>query len=121
MKIVTYRSEFEKKLLSHVVMRKMCVARLFNHLVAGYALKSLTELLASFLVEDNIKQQFKGRLVGAVLNGYLSLRRLVVQRTRLIDETQEKLLELLEEMTTGVYDFLERMSWRNVLEGNNRR
>lgn len=61
----------------------------------------LTELMASFLDQPNIKQQYKGRLVGAVLNGYLSLRRLVVQRTRLIDETQDKLLELLEEMTTG--------------------
>ena len=61
----------------------------------------LTELLANFLDQENIKQQYKGRLVGAVLNGYLSLRRLVVQRTRLIDDTQEKLLELLEEMTTG--------------------
>jgi E3 ubiquitin-protein ligase UBR4 len=67
----------------------------------GYALKMLTELLAGFLEQDNIKQQFKGRLVGSVLNGYLSLRRLVVQRTRLVDETQEKLLELLEEMTSG--------------------
>ena len=70
-------------------------------LFVGYALKMLTELLASFLEQDSIKQQYKGRLVGAVLNGYLSLRRLVVQRTRLIDDTQEKLLELLEEMTTG--------------------
>lgn len=61
----------------------------------------LTELLSSFLDHDGIKQLYKGRLVGAVLNGYLSLRRLVVQRTRLIDDTQEKLLELLEEMTTG--------------------
>jgi E3 ubiquitin-protein ligase UBR4 len=62
----------------------------------------LTELMASFLEQASIKQQYKGRLVGAVLNGYLSLRRLVVQRTRLIDETQDKLLELLEEMTTGM-------------------
>lgn len=62
----------------------------------------LTELMASFLEQESIKQLYKGRLVGAVLNGYLSLRRLVVQRTRLIDETQEKLLELLEEMTTGL-------------------
>lgn len=68
---------------------------------AGYALKMLTELMASFLEQESIKQLYKGRLVGAVLTGYLSLRRLVVQRTRLIDETQEKLLELLEEMTTG--------------------
>ncbi|KAK7862494.1 hypothetical protein R5R35_005919 [Gryllus longicercus] len=74
---------------------------LTSDLAQGYALKMLTELLSSFLEQDSIKQQYKGRLVGAVLNGYLSLRRLVVQRTRLIDETQEKLLELLEEMTTG--------------------
>ncbi|XP_075228020.1 E3 ubiquitin-protein ligase-like protein poe isoform X3 [Lycorma delicatula] len=74
---------------------------LTSDLVQGYALKMLTELMASFLEQESIKQQYKGRLVGAVLNGYLSLRRLVVQRTRLIDETQEKLLELLEEMTTG--------------------
>jgi len=72
----------------------------------GYALKMLTELLASFLEQDSIKQQYKGRLVGAVLNGYLSLRRLVVQRTRLIDDTQEKLLELLEEMTTGTIVYI---------------
>ncbi|BES93671.1 calmodulin Hypothetical protein [Nesidiocoris tenuis] len=76
-------------------------SHLTSDLSQGYALKMLTELMASFLDQPNIKQQYKGRLVGAVLNGYLSLRRLVVQRTRLIDETQDKLLELLEEMTTG--------------------
>ena len=74
---------------------------LTSDLAQGYSLKMLTELLATFLEQENIKQHYKGRLVGAVLNGYLSLRRLVVQRTRLIDDTQEKLLELLEEMTTG--------------------
>ncbi|XP_008200345.2 E3 ubiquitin-protein ligase UBR4 isoform X1 [Tribolium castaneum] len=74
---------------------------LTSDLAQGYALNQLTELLASFLDDPAIRRQYKGRLVGAVLNGYLSLRRLVVQRTRLIDDTQEKLLELLEEMTTG--------------------
>ncbi|CAH0393187.1 unnamed protein product [Bemisia tabaci] len=74
---------------------------LTSDLAQGYALKMLTELLASFLEQENIKQQYKGRLVGAVLSGYLALRRLVVQRTRLIDDTQDKLLELLEEMTSG--------------------
>nr|XP_012152236.1 PREDICTED: protein purity of essence isoform X3 [Megachile rotundata] len=74
---------------------------LTSDLAQGYSLKMLTELMATFLEQENIKQQYKGRLVAAVLNGYLSLRRLVVQRTRLIDDTQEKLLELLEEMTTG--------------------
>lgn len=74
-------------------------------LTQGYALYHLTELLASFLEDPVIRRQYKGRLVGAVLNGYLSLRRLIVQRTRLIDDTQDKLLELLEEMTTGFYYF----------------
>jgi len=70
-------------------------------LAEGFALKALTELLACFLEHAAIKRVYKGRLVGAVLNGYLALRRLAVQRTRLIDETQDKLFELLEEMTSG--------------------
>lgn len=60
-----------------------------------------TELLATFVEQESIKQHYKNKLVGYVLNGYLSLRKLVVQRTKLIDETQDKLLELLEELTTG--------------------
>ncbi|XP_013777424.1 E3 ubiquitin-protein ligase UBR4-like isoform X2 [Limulus polyphemus] len=74
---------------------------LTSDLSQGYALKMQTELLASFIEVDSIRQHYKSRLVGCVLNGYLSLRKLIVQRTKLIDETQEKLLELLEEMTTG--------------------
>ena len=62
-----------------------------------------TELLASFVEQTSLKQHYKSRLVGTVLNGYLSLKKLVVQRTKLIDDTQDKLLELLEEMTTGQF------------------
>lgn len=60
-----------------------------------------TELLSLFVEHENIKHYYKNKLVGYVLNGYLSLRKLVVQRTKLIDETQDKLLELLEDLTTG--------------------
>lgn len=74
---------------------------LTSDLAQGYALKRLTELLAMFLEEGGARRTYKTRLVGAVLGGYLSLKRLLVQRTRLTDDTQEKLLELLEEMTTG--------------------
>ncbi|XP_060810461.1 E3 ubiquitin-protein ligase UBR4 isoform X2 [Amyelois transitella] len=74
---------------------------LTSDLAQGYALKKLTELLSLILEEDGARRAYKTRLVGAVLGGYLALRRLVVQRTRLTDDTQEKLLELLEEMTTG--------------------
>lgn len=58
-------------------------------------------LLSSFVEVESIKRHFKSRLVGTVLNGYLCLRKLVVQRTKLIDETQDMLLEMLEDMTTG--------------------
>ncbi|XP_071948294.1 E3 ubiquitin-protein ligase UBR4-like isoform X1 [Antedon mediterranea] len=74
---------------------------LSSDLSQGYSLKMLTELLSSFIEVDTIKQHYKGKLLGTVLNGYLSLRKLVVQRTKLVDETQQILLDLLEEMTTG--------------------
>uniref|UniRef100_A0A2C9K8S7 UBR-type domain-containing protein n=1 Tax=Biomphalaria glabrata TaxID=6526 RepID=A0A2C9K8S7_BIOGL len=74
---------------------------LSSDLAQGFALKSLTELLAMFIEQEKLKQQYKNRLVGCVLNGYLSLRKLVVQRTKLIDDTQEKLLHMLEELTSG--------------------
>eukprot|EP00096_Caligus_rogercresseyi_P008738 TRINITY_DN2826_c0_g1_i1.p1 TRINITY_DN2826_c0_g1~~TRINITY_DN2826_c0_g1_i1.p1 ORF type:complete len:2495 (+),score=896.75 TRINITY_DN2826_c0_g1_i1:803-7486(+) len=72
-----------------------------SDLAQGFALKTLTEILASFLSVERIKNKFKARLIPTVLQGYLSLRRLVVQRTKLVDATQDKLLELLETMTTG--------------------
>ncbi|KAF7280363.1 hypothetical protein GWI33_006135 [Rhynchophorus ferrugineus] len=90
-------------LMTHEIdqLHRLEATTLTSDLAQGYALNQLTELLAGFLDDSSIRGQYKSRLVGAILNGYLSLRRLVVQRTRLIDETQEKLLELLEEMTTG--------------------
>ncbi len=59
-----------------------------SDLAQGFALKTLTDILASFLSVERIKAAFKGRLVSSVLHGYLSLRRLVVQRTKLVDQTQ---------------------------------
>ena len=72
-----------------------------SDLSQGYALKTLSDIFASFISVPRIKSAYKKKLLSTVLNGYLSLRRLVVQRTKLIDQTQEKLLEMLEEMTTG--------------------
>lgn len=80
----------------------------FNHklfyikfLILGCALKMLVELLTSLLNVEAIGRKYKSKMVSFVLNGYLSLRKLVVQRTKVIDDTQEALLFLLEEMTTG--------------------
>ena len=67
--------------------------------MVGFCL--VTELVSLFVEQDVIKHYYKNKLVGYVLNGYLSLRKLVVQRTKLIDDSQDKLLELLEELTTG--------------------
>ena len=67
----------------------------------GQTLKLLVDLLISFVDVDLIRHHYKSKLVVFILNGYLSLRKLVVRRTKIIDETQDNLLELLEEMTTG--------------------
>ena len=72
-----------------------------SSLSLGYSLKMLLELLTAFVTVPKIRSHYKSKLVGFVLKGYLSLRKLVVQRTKVIDETQEMLLELLEGMTTG--------------------
>ena len=61
-----------------------------SDLAQGFALKTLTDLLASFVVVDPIKMTFKSRLVSTVLHGYLSLRRLVVQRTKLVDQVHNQ-------------------------------
>uniref|UniRef100_A0A182YND8 Uncharacterized protein n=1 Tax=Anopheles stephensi TaxID=30069 RepID=A0A182YND8_ANOST len=74
---------------------------LSTDLAQGYALRQLVELMALFLENPQIRKAYKGKLLGPVLQGYLDLRKLIVQRTRLIDDAQEKLLEMLEEMTTG--------------------
>ena len=70
-------------------------------LVCMLCVTSLAELLTMFVGEENIKTHYKRQLVRLVLSGYLALRRLVVQRTKLIDDAEEKLQLLLEELTTG--------------------
>ena len=64
-------------------------------------MKALVELLSTLVEEELIKKKYKSRLLAPVLQGYLSLRRLVVQRTKLVDDSQEKLLTLLEDMGGG--------------------
>lgn len=71
------------------------------NLTLGYSIRGLTELLGLFLKETNIRNKFKSHLIATVLNSYLSLKKLLFQRTKLIDEAQEKLLQILEQMTSG--------------------
>lgn len=74
---------------------------LSSDLSLGYALRQYVELLWLLLECPNIRRTYKTRMLGPVLESYLALRSLVVQRTRLIDDAQEKLLEMLEDMTSG--------------------
>lgn len=67
----------------------------------GYALRQLVELLVIFLNKLKIYQLFKGKLLGPVLREHFLWRQLVDQRRRLVDNSRKKLLEMLEEMTTG--------------------
>ncbi|XP_030384737.1 protein purity of essence [Scaptodrosophila lebanonensis] len=74
---------------------------LSSDLSLGYALRQYVELLCLFLESPNVRRTYKTRMLGPVLESYLALRSLVVQRTRLIDDAQDKLLDMLEEMTSG--------------------
>lgn len=88
--------------LLHSMLIEVFIAQFHYVIVQCFScIFSSTELLALFIEQEKLKQHYKNRLVGYVLNGYLSLRKLVVQRTKLIDDTQEKLLQMLEELTTG--------------------
>lgn len=73
---------------------------LSSDLSQGFALKQFVDLIAMFMENAQIRQQYKGALLQPIIQGYLNLRKLVVQRTRLIDDAQEKLLEMLEELTS---------------------
>ena len=72
-----------------------------SNLTFGYSIKCLTEFLTLFLQQDEFKQKYKSILIAIVLNGYLTLKKFILQRTKLIDEAQIKMLELLEQMTRG--------------------
>jgi len=72
-----------------------------SSLSLGHSLKMLLDLFTAFVSVPRIRSTYKSKLIGFVLKSYLSLRKLVVQRTKIIDETQDMSLELLESMTTG--------------------
>lgn len=77
---------------------------LSSSLIQGYSLKMLLEILSTFIKLPKIRSTYKSKLINFILKGYLSLRKLVVQRTKMIDEAQETLLSLLNSMTTGNED-----------------
>ena len=55
----------------------------------------------NLLKRDDIRAKNRSGLIGPIFNGYLALRKLVIQRTKQINEAEEKLLEIMESMTSG--------------------
>lgn len=72
-----------------------------SNMTLGYSIRAMTDLLSQLLKEPFIRNKFKSRLIATVLNSYLSLKKLLFKRTKLIDEAQDRLLSTLEQMTTG--------------------
>ncbi|PAA59811.1 hypothetical protein BOX15_Mlig013612g1 [Macrostomum lignano] len=75
-----------------------------SDLSLGFALKAYVELVLVLLEQPEIKRRHRETLVSMALDGYVSLKRLVMQRSKLIEESQERLLSLLEELTSASDD-----------------
>lgn len=74
---------------------------LSTDLSQGYALKQYVDLISLFLENVQIRKVYKQRVLQSIIQSYLNLRKLVVQRTMMIDEAQKNLMLLLEELTSG--------------------
>ena len=60
------------------------------------------ELLTLFAERDLLKRMYQKVLLSSVLYAYLALRRLILLRTKPLDQTQSSLLKLLEMLATGI-------------------
>ena len=75
--------------------------RSINHISIseGEILKRYIQLLSLFLQENGIKKKFKEeQLTVELLDGYLSTRSILVQKSKLIDDCSKQLIELLKSM-----------------------
>lgn len=88
-------SEFEK------IYKLEETTTLSTDLGQGYALKQYVDLISMFLENTQIRKAYKGVVLQSIIQSYLNLRKLVVQRTMMIDEAQKCLMTLLEELTSG--------------------
>lgn len=73
----------------------------FLNQCSGYALIQLVEILIVFWDDKNIREQNKRSLLRPVLEGYLNIRKISLQRNLSIEYAQEKLLLILENITSG--------------------
>lgn len=55
----------------------------------GYVLKTLLDILASFLEIPSLREKFKkANLMEQILDWFLSLRGIIIQKTKLIDDSR---------------------------------
>uniref|UniRef100_A0A336LS26 CSON002589 protein n=1 Tax=Culicoides sonorensis TaxID=179676 RepID=A0A336LS26_CULSO len=66
-----------------------------------HSLVQLLEILISFWDVQKIREKYKVKLLKPILEGYLNIRKISLQRNISIEFVQEKLLMILENVTSG--------------------
>jgi len=70
-------------------------------LTFGQSLMTLAGLLEEMLKRERIRGVYRNKMLPTVLHGYLSLRKLMLQRTKHIEDTQNIFSKIIEELTAG--------------------
>lgn len=85
--------------ISNTLQEEKC--GFFLNKCSGYPLTQLVEILIVLWEDKNIREQNKRILLKPVLEGYLNIRKITLHRNVSIEYTQEKLLLILENITSG--------------------
>lgn len=96
--------------LLHDLIRMTYMLRLLIHMIRKFTIPTKSyifcvqcaELLTLFAERDLLKRMYQKVLLSSVLYAYLALRRLILLRTKPLDQTQASLLKLLEMLATGM-------------------
>ena len=100
-----FLSEITKLILDEINRIRALEDTFSSDISQGYALYTLIEILLSFLDIPSIRRKFKSdQLMIPLLDGFLSLRGIIVQKTKLIDDSGQAILALLKSLTTNEQD-----------------
>ena len=75
-----------------------------HYLLTGSSMLTLASLLEEMLLCAAIRRVYLTRMLPTVLHGYLSLRRLLMQRTKHLEDTEAIFLKIIEELAKGTED-----------------
>ncbi|VDP23701.1 unnamed protein product [Soboliphyme baturini] len=65
----------------------------------GFVIRAYTDILLSLYRLETVRKRWVGELLETVFNGYIALKKLVINRTKLIDDAQSNFLMLLDYST----------------------